>query len=107
MLVFADAGWDSIRVHNSIARYIIEKGYGYDTDEITGSSSITLQGLIQGDIDIYGSLDDNYKEVYDSGIDSGDIVELSINFITTLKDFMFQHIIKGDAEKGLIQLLQI
>ena len=53
MLVFADAGWDSIRVHNAIARYIIEKGYGYETDEITGSSSITLQGLIQGDIDIY------------------------------------------------------
>ena len=29
---FADAGWDSIRVHNSIAHTIIEEGYGYDTD---------------------------------------------------------------------------
>jgi glycine betaine/proline transport system substrate-binding protein len=49
-----------------------------NTDEITGSSSITLQGLIQGDIDIYmEAWTDNYKEVYNSGIESGDIVELS------------------------------
>ena len=103
MLVFADAGWDSIRVHNSIARYIIEKGYGYDTDEITGSSSITLQGLIQGDIDIYmEAWTDNYKEVYDSGIDSGDIVELSINFDDNAQGlYVPTYIIKGDAEKGI------
>ncbi len=28
-IVFADAGWDSIRFHNDVARFIIEKGYGY------------------------------------------------------------------------------
>lgn len=35
-IVFADAGWDSIRVHNTIAQTIIENGYGYDTDVIAG-----------------------------------------------------------------------
>ena len=29
VLVFADAGWDSIRIHNSIAGFILENGYGY------------------------------------------------------------------------------
>lgn len=103
MFVFADAGWDSIRVHNAIARYIIEKGYGYETDEITGSSSITLQGLIQGDIDIYmEAWTDNYKDVYNSGIESGDIVELSVNFDDNAQGlYVPTYIIKGDAEKGI------
>ncbi|HBK69515.1 MAG TPA: ABC transporter substrate-binding protein, partial [Firmicutes bacterium] len=51
-LVFADAGWDSIRIHNQIAAVIIEKGYGYQTDVLTGSSPIVIKGLRQGDIDI-------------------------------------------------------
>jgi glycine betaine/proline transport system substrate-binding protein len=103
VLVFADAGWDSIRVHNSIAAFILEKGYGYDTDVITGSSSITLQGLIQGDIDIYmEAWTDNFKEIYDSGIESGDIVELSINFDDNAQGlYVPTYIIKGDAERGL------
>src|SRR5699024_196463 len=49
-IVFADAGWDSIRVHNYIARTIIEEGFGYETDETTGSTAATIQGLRDGDI---------------------------------------------------------
>ena len=30
-LVLADAGWDSIQIHNGIASFIIENGYGYET----------------------------------------------------------------------------
>ena len=102
-LVLADAGWDSIRVHNSIASFIIENGYGYKTDVITGSSSITLQGLTQGDIDIYmEAWTDNFKEIYNSGIDSGDIEELSINFDDNAQGlYVPTYIIKGDAEKGI------
>ena len=51
-IVFADCGWDSIRIHNAIAAFILEKGYGYNTDVITGSSPIAIRGLRQGDIDI-------------------------------------------------------
>ena len=38
-LVFADAGWDSIRLHNGIAATIIEKGVCL-TDVLTGSSPV-------------------------------------------------------------------
>lgn len=105
-LVFADAGWDSIRVHNSIASFIIENGYGYQTDVITGSSSITLQGLIQGDIDIYmEAWTDNYKELYDSGIESGDIVELSVNFDDNAQGlYVPTYVIEGDEKKGIAPL---
>ncbi|WP_273701681.1 ABC transporter substrate-binding protein [Tepidanaerobacter acetatoxydans] len=102
-LIFADAGWDSIRIHNAIARFIIEEGYGYKTDEMTGSSSITLQGLIQGDIDVYmEAWVDNYKEIYTSGIESGDIVELSVNFDDNTQGlYVPTYVIEGDPERGI------
>ena len=102
-LVFADAGWDSIRIHNSIAGFIIENGYDYKTDVITGSSPITLRGLRQGDIDIYmEAWTDNFKEVYQPGIDSGDIVELSINFDDNAQGlYVPTYMIKGDKERGI------
>lgn len=102
-LVFADAGWDSIRIHNAIAGFIIEKGYGYKTDVMTGSSPITLRGLRQGDIDIYmEAWTDNFKEVYQPGIDSGDIVELSTNFDDNAQGlYVPTYMIKGDKKRGI------
>lgn len=102
-LVFADAGWDSIRIHNSIASFIIENGYGYETDVMTGSSPITIRGLRQGDIDIYMEVwTDNFPEVYQPGIDSGDIVELSVNFDDNAQGlYVPTYIIKGDEERGI------
>ncbi|MFS0708965.1 glycine betaine ABC transporter substrate-binding protein, partial [Kocuria palustris] len=50
-IVFADAGWDSIRIHNGIAQKIIEEGLGYKTKTTAGSTSATIQGLRRGDID--------------------------------------------------------
>ncbi len=102
-LVFADAGWDSIRIHNAIAAHIIENGYGYNTDVMTGSSPITVRGLIQGDIDLYMEVwTDNVQELYDSGIESGDIVELSINFDDNAQGlYVPTYMIKGDPEKGI------
>src|SRR5690625_1752882 len=52
-IVFEDTGWDSIRIHNSIAETIIEEGYGYDTEVTVGSSPATLLGLREGDIHAY------------------------------------------------------
>ena len=102
-LVFADAGWDSIRVHNDIAAYIIEEGYGYKTDVIMGSTPITVKGLIQGDIDLYMEVwTDNVKELYEEGIASGDIVELAINFDDNAQGlYVPTYMIEGDPERGI------
>lgn len=52
-IIFADEGWDSVRFHNEIAGTIIEEGYGYETDQTTGSSAAIWKGLEQGDIDVH------------------------------------------------------
>lgn len=102
-IVFADAGWDSIRVHNSIAQKIIEEGFGYKTDVTSGSTAATVQGLRRGDINVYMEIwTDNIKEVYDEAIDKGDIKKVSTNFDDNDQGlYVPTYVIKGDKERGI------
>lgn len=102
-IVFADAGWDSIRVHNSIAQKIVEEGFGYKTDVTAGSTAATFQGLIEADINVYmEAWTDNIKEVYEEAIENGDIEELSVNFNDNDQGlYVPRYVIEGDAERGI------
>ena len=48
-VVFSDLNWQSARLQNHIARYIIENGYGYSTSLSLGSSQGRIQALREGD----------------------------------------------------------
>lgn len=37
-IVFSDLNWSSAQVQNRVAQYIVEKGYGYSTDVVFGST---------------------------------------------------------------------
>ncbi|NLT95055.1 MAG: ABC transporter substrate-binding protein [Clostridia bacterium] len=101
-LVFADAGWDSIRFHNEVAAYIIEKGYGYPTDVMPGSTPITFQGLEKGDIDIYMEAWTTNLPNYDEIIARGNVIELGINFDDNYQGlYVPTYLIKGDPERGI------
>ncbi|MET3697145.1 glycine betaine/proline transport system substrate-binding protein [Bacillus oleivorans] len=102
-IVFADAGWDSIRFHNSVAQFIIEEGMGYKTDVTTGSTAATLQGLRQGDINAYMEVwTDNVKDVYNEAIEAGDFVETSVNFDDNVQGlYVPTYVIEGDPERGI------
>lgn len=102
-IVFADAGWDSIRVHNSIAQKIIEEGYGYETEVTPGSTAATFQGLRDGDINVYMEVwTDNIKEVYNEAIDAGDIKKVSVNFDDNVQGlYVPTYVIEGDEERGI------
>lgn len=102
-IVFADAGWDSINIHNSIASIIIENGYGYKTDVLNGSTSATFAGFRKGDINAYMEVwTDNLIDVYQEAIDSGDIIEVSINFDDNAQGlYVPTFLIHGDSDRGL------
>ncbi|MEH7226603.1 ABC transporter substrate-binding protein [Bacillus sp. JJ1566] len=102
-IVFADAGWDSIRVHNSIAQRILEEGYGYETEVTAGSTAATLEGLRQGDINVYMEVwTDNVKELYQEMLDNGDIETVSTNFDDNSQGFYVPtYVIEGDKERGI------
>ncbi|MFD1361342.1 ABC transporter substrate-binding protein [Lentibacillus salinarum] len=102
-LVLADAGWNSIRVHNSIAQKIIEEGYGIDTEVTPGSTAATVQGLREGDIDVYTELwTDNIKEAYEEAIEAGDFEKVSTNFDDNMQGiYVPTYVIEGDEERGI------
>ncbi len=102
-IVLADAGWDSIRVHNSIAQLIMEEGYGYDTEVTAGSTAATVQGLRQGDINVYMEVwTDNIKEVYEEATKAGDFEAVSVNFNDNVQGlFVPTYVIEGDEERGI------
>lgn len=102
-LVFADAGWDSIRFHNDVAKFIIEEGFAYKTDVLTGSTPITFTGLRQGDIDIYMEMwTDNIIEEYTEALKNNEIQEVSVNFDDDMQGlYVPTYVIKGDAQRGI------
>ncbi|PTX61332.1 glycine betaine/proline transport system substrate-binding protein [Melghirimyces profundicolus] len=102
-IVFADPGWDSIRFHNSVAQTIIERGYGYKTDVIPGSTPNTLTGLEQGDIQVLMEVwTGNIKEQWEKMLDSGNVIKVSTNFDDNRQGFYVPtYVIKGDKERGI------
>jgi len=80
-LVFADLTWDSAMFHNRIAGFILENGYGYETDYIPGSTIPLFSGLAAGEIDISMEIwVDNQKDALNAAIEAGQVVDLGPNF---------------------------
>jgi glycine betaine/proline transport system substrate-binding protein len=81
-IVFADLGWESAQVHNRIAAFIIENGYGYPPSEFVPGETIPLfVGLGKGDVDV--SMEvwvENQQEAYDEHIAAREFVDLGTNF---------------------------
>ena len=48
-VVFSDLNWQSAQLQNHIARYIVENGYGYPTNAVSGPTLQALQALRDGD----------------------------------------------------------
>jgi len=103
-VVFADAGWESIRFHSYVAGIIMEEGYGgYTMDIIPGSTPVLLMGLRQGDIDVQMEMwTSNIVDIYNEALESGDIVESGINFDDNAQGlYVPTYVIEGDIERGI------
>ncbi|HAA89019.1 MAG: ABC-type glycine betaine transport, periplasmic subunit [Thermoanaerobacterales bacterium 50_218] len=102
-IVFADLSWDSSQVHNRIAGFIVEHGYGYQVDYLMGESVPLLQGLARGDVDVMmEAWVDNYGESYEKVLKEGKIEDLGANFPDAPQGwYVPTYVIKGDPERGI------
>ncbi|MFZ7133593.1 MAG: ABC transporter substrate-binding protein [Eubacteriales bacterium] len=102
-IILANAGWASNELHNSIAAFIIENGYGYDTDVISGGTPSSLTGIRSGDIDVMLELwTDNIEDAYQEALDNGEIIKTSTNFGDNAQGlYVPTYMIEGDAERGI------
>ena len=104
-IVFADVGWDSVQVHNRIAAFIVENGYGYPESEFIPGATIALfEGLARGDIDVEMECwVENQQEAYDKHIAAGTIVDLGGNFLDNWQGWLVPTymIENGDLPEGV------
>lgn len=103
IIVFADAGWDSVQFHNAVAGFIAVEAFGYsDYKEVRGSTPITHEGLLQGEIDVHMEEWSDNIPSYQKDVEAGLLVDLGINFDDNYQGlYVPRYVIEGDPERGL------
>ncbi|MCT4634113.1 MAG: ABC transporter substrate-binding protein [Firmicutes bacterium] len=94
--------WDSARFHCSVAKYIIEKGYDYDVELVSGSSNNLNVAVNINDVDVLMEMwTDNYPE-YESSIEAGTMVKLGVNFDDNMQGlYVPRYVVEGDESRGI------
>ncbi len=101
-IIFGDAGWDSLRLHNAIAGFILDHGYGYDYDVIPGSTPNILEGVIKGDVTVLMEMWQDNVPIYPEYREAGTILELGTNFDDNAQGlYVPRYVIEGDPERGI------
>lgn len=102
-LVFVDWSWDSALVHNRIAGFVAEHGFGYEVDYLFADTVPGIQGLRRGDVHV--SMEtwvDNVQEIWDEVIAEGTVVDLGPNFPNAPQGwYVPTYVIEGDPERGI------
>lgn len=99
---FADLGWDSAIVENRIAQFIVENAYGYQTEAIPGETIPLLQGLENGDVDIYIEVTVDQQPSYPPLVQSGAVLDHGLNWDGSVQGwYVPTYVIEGDEERGI------
>ncbi|MBO8153855.1 ABC transporter substrate-binding protein [Thermovirga sp.] len=103
-VVFVDHSWNSIQMHNRIAGYILEKGYGYKPDYMFAESVPGLTGLARGEINVLMELwVDNVLDWYKEEVEgTGRVLDLGEVYPDAPQGwYVPTFVIKGDAKRGI------
>lgn len=102
-ITFGDGGWDSAQVHNRIAAFILEHGYGYETEFVPGETIVLLEALVRGDIDVNMEIwVENQQVPYDEALAAGEVIDLGGNFLDNWQGWLVPTfmITDGDLPEG-------
>lgn len=102
-VIFVDWSWDSAQVHNRIAGFITEHGYGYDVDYIFADTSPGLLGMRRGDIHVSMEMwTDNFIEIWEDATAKGEILDLGPNYPNAPQGwYVPTYMIEGDPARGI------
>ncbi len=101
-LTFAEVGWDSIRFHNAVAGTIAETVFGYTWEEVSGSTPITSEALMSGDIDVHMEMWTDNLPTYKDDIAQGRMQELGVNFDDNAQGlYVPRYVIEGDSARSI------
>ena len=76
-IVFAGLNWDTAKIQNAIARFIVEEGYGNATDSVSEDRNSLFLDLVDGDIDVFMEIWlPNQQDVWDNAMANGSVISL-------------------------------
>lgn len=102
VIIFGDPGWESARIHNSIAQYITKYGYNYKSSIYSGSSPILKKALSDGSINILMEYWVHNSVEYKNDLYDKEYEELSINYDDNRQGFYVPtYMISGDSSRGI------
>lgn len=101
-IVMLDLSWDSIQVHNRIAGYIFEHGYGREVDYFFAESMPGLLALDRGQVDVYiDGWVENQPEWWREA-EGNTVVSLGTNYPNAPQGwYVPTYVIEGDPERGI------
>ncbi|NLJ80831.1 MAG: ABC transporter substrate-binding protein [Firmicutes bacterium] len=102
-IVMGDFSWESVQVHNRIAGFILEHGYGHEIEYMFGESIPILLGLARGDVDVVTELWlDNLYEAVLEGVAAEEIISLGANYPDAPQGwYVPTYVIEGDPKRGI------
>lgn len=101
-ITFGDYGWDSAIVHNRVAQYIIEHGWGIETDSVAGETITLFQGLVNRDIDVSMEIWVEQQPEFASEVEAGSILDYGPNYPESVQGWWVPtYVIEGDEERGI------
>lgn len=101
-VVFADAGWDSVKFHNAVAGFIATHAYNITPKIISGSTPIIQTALLRGDVDVHMELWTDNVPTFEADMKTGKLLNLGINFDDDKQGlYVPRYLIEGDAKRGI------
>lgn len=101
-IVFADQSFDSVNIHNRIAGYILEHGYGYETDSTLTETAAMVQGIRNDDITLTMEMWVDNIPNWEQYVEDGEIADLGTNYPESIQGwFVPTYVIEGDPERGI------
>ena len=102
-IVSTDNGWDSQKLHNAIAKQIIEHAFdGYELKYSTASSTMNWESMKNNDVDVdIESWVENVAS-YPADIKNGDIVNIGVLVEDSRQGiYVPRYVIEGESAKGI------
>jgi glycine betaine/proline transport system permease protein/glycine betaine/proline transport system substrate-binding protein len=102
-IIVADNGWDSQKLHNEIAKIVIESIYDdYILKTSTAASHMNWQAIIAGDVDLdLESWTENILS-YPKDVENGDIINVGVITDETKQGYYVpRYVVEGDPKRGI------
>ncbi len=103
-IIFADLNWNSAKIQNEIARFIVEKGYGYPTDAVFGGTLSLFQNLLDGEVHVTLEIWlPNQQEEWDRALSNKQVIPVGKSIKDNWQSAFIvpSYVIEGDPERGI------